>query len=62
MEQLKRKGVSLASRRSLCGEAEENLGHLLIHSSMIWGLWVAHLAILGADRVPPYSVRDLILG
>ena len=35
MEQLKRRGVSLANRYYLCGEAEESLEHLLIHCPLV---------------------------
>ena len=31
MDQLKKRGFSLASRFPLCGKAEETLEHLLIH-------------------------------
>ena len=65
MERLKRRGFSLVSRRSLCGEAEENLENLLIHYPNVWGLWAALaalLASLGADWMLPFSGRDLILG
>ena len=38
MSNLKRRGIPLASRCPLCGEAEEDIHHLLIHCSMIWEL------------------------
>ena len=38
MSNLKRRGISLASRCPLCGEAEEDIHHLLIHCSKIWEL------------------------
>ena len=38
MSNLKRRGIPLASRCPLCGEAEEDIHHLLIHCSKIWEL------------------------
>ena len=62
MEQLKRRGVSLANRYYLCGEAEESLEHLLIHCPLLWVLWTSILVALGVVWVIPFSVRDLLLG
>ena len=39
MDQLKKRGSSLASRYPLCGQTEEVLEHLFIHCHKIWDLW-----------------------
>ena len=41
MDQLKKKGFSLASRCPFCGQAEEVLEHLFIHCPKICGLRTA---------------------
>lgn len=61
MEQLKRRGIALAIIHSLCGEAEEDLEHLLIHCPMVLGLWVALMISLGVYWLLLYLVEDLIL-
>ena len=38
MKNLKRRGVPFVSRCPLCGEAEEDLHHLLVHCPKIWEL------------------------
>ena len=38
MSNPKRRGIPLASRYPLCGEAEED-HHLLVHCPKIWELW-----------------------
>ena len=41
MDQLKKRGFSLASRCPFCGQIEEVLKHLFIHRPKIWDLWTA---------------------
>ena len=62
MDQLKKRGFSLASRCPFCGKDKENIEHLLIHCPMIWGIWTSLLAALGIAWVPPLFVQDLIVG
>ena len=38
-DQLKKRGLSLASCCPCCGEVEEVIEYLFIHCPMIWGLW-----------------------
>ena len=38
-ESVEEKGLPLASRCPLCGKAEEDVHHLLIHCTKIWELW-----------------------
>ena len=51
MEHLKKRGFQLASRCPLCGKAEEELNHLLIHCLSIWGLWEGLISIVGLEWV-----------
>ena len=39
MDQLKKRGFSLASKCPFCGQAKEVLEHLFIHCPKIWGPW-----------------------
>ena len=61
LDQLKRRGFSLANRCPLCGMNEENIEHLLIHCPEVWGPWTSIMATMGITWVPPYFVRDLWL-
>ena len=61
LDQLKRKGFSLANRCLFCGEDEENIEHLLIHCPRIWTLWSSLLAALGIVWVTPLLVKDHLL-
>ena len=61
-DQLKKMGVSLASRCPFCGEAEEVIEHLFIHCPMNWRLWTALFSAHGGGWVCPLLVKDLILG
>ena len=47
LNQLKRRGVTLANRCFLCEEEEESIDHLLIHCSRAKMLWELFLAIVG---------------
>ena len=63
LDQLKRRGFPLANRCPLCGMDEENIEHLLIHCSVVYmGMWTSILAAMGITWVPPYLVRDLLMG
>ena len=52
----------MASRRPLCGKAEEELHHLLIHYPSVWGLWEGLISISGLSWVCPFLAKDLISG
>ena len=41
INQLKKRGYSMASRCPFCGEVEEAFEHLLIHCPKIWCMWSA---------------------
>ena len=47
LDQLKKRGRSLANRCYLCEEEEETLNHLLVHCSKARMLWELILAIVG---------------
>ena len=50
----------MASRCPLCGKAEENLDHLLVHCTLVWDLWADLISIPGLPWVFPYSFKDLL--
>ena len=62
MMHLKKRGFQIASRCPLCGEADEELNHLLIHCPSVWRLWEGFISIPSYSWVCPYSVQDLFLG
>ena len=61
LDQLKKRGRSLANRCYLCEEEEETLNHLLVHCSKARMLWELILAIVGFGWVFPFSVRQVLL-
>ena len=52
--QLKKRGFHLASKCPFCGKKEEELEHILIHCSPIWGQWTDLLSAFGVSWVPPF--------
>ena len=62
MDQLKKRGFSLASKCALCGKDEESLEHLFIHCPKVWCMWTAIFSLSGGGWVCPFLVKDLILG
>ena len=62
MEHFKKRGFQLTNRSPLCGKAEEELNHLLIHCPLIWGLWEDLISIPSLAWVCPFSHKDLFLG
>ena len=62
LDQLKKRGFSLASRCPFCGKTEEVMKHIFIHCLMIWRLWTALFSAHGGGWVCPLLVKDLILG
>ena len=61
MDQLKKRGYSLASRCPLCGKVEETLEHLLIHCPKVWCMWTALFSLSGGGWVCPFLVKELML-
>ena len=61
LDQLKRKGIPLVNRCSLCEENEETIDHLLIHCSRAKLLWDLLLVITNLHWVFPCTVRQLLL-
>ena len=61
LDQLKKRGRSLANRCFLCGEGAETVDHLLIHCSKAKILWDLLLAIYGVSWVFPLSVKETLL-
>ena len=58
MDQLKRRGFSLANRCLLRRKDEENIEHLLLHCPMVWGIWSFLLMFVGVAWVPPWLIKD----
>ena len=61
MDQLKKRGFQLASRCPLCKEDEENIDHLLLHCSLVWGFCVAFISLQGMEWVCPLLIKDLMV-
>ena len=59
---LKKRGFQMASRCPLCGRANEELNHLLIHCPSVWRLWEGLISIRGFSWACPYSKQNLFLG
>lgn len=57
----KKRGLHLASKCPFCGKEEEELEHILIHCTQIWGQWIDLLSAFGTAWVAPFLVKDLIL-
>ena len=61
LDQLKRRGRSLANRCYLCENEEETIEHLLVHCQRARLLWEIILAIFGIEWVSPFSIRQALL-
>ena len=61
LDQLKRRGFSLANRCYLCGEEEENVDHLLIHCLKIRTSWSSLLTALDIAWVKLLMTKDVII-
>ena len=53
MDQLKKRGFSLANRCLFCGQTEEVLEHLFIHCPKIWNLWTTLFSLSKSGWVVP---------
>ena len=62
MDQLKRRGFSLANRCPLCRKDKENIEHTLLHCPMVWGIWSFLLMSVGGAWVPPWLIKDWFFG
>ena len=58
---IKKRGFQVASRCPLCGKAEENMNHLLIHYPSVLSLWEDLIYVLGLCWVCPFTGKDLLL-
>ena len=61
LDQLKRRGVTLANRCFICEGEEESIDHLLIHCPRAKMLWELFLAVVGSSWVLPQTVRQTLL-
>ena len=62
LDQLKRRGFSLANRCYLCGEEEENIDHLPIHCLKIRTMWSSLLIALDIASVKPLMTKNVTIG
>ena len=62
LDQLKRRGWSLANRCFLCLVEEESINHILIHYTKIRVLWELIFALFGVMWVLQSFVRETLLG
>ena len=51
MDQLKKRGFSLASKCPFYEKAEEVMEYIFIHCPMIWSLWIALVSVLEIGSV-----------
>ena len=62
MEQLQRRGYSLANRCVLCLSKEETVDHLLLHCVKTRALWSLLFSLFGVAWVLSGSVKETLLG
>ena len=61
MDKLQRWGWLLPNRCFLCGYEEENVNHILLHSTVVRALWEIVLALFGANLVFPEKVKEMLV-
>ena len=61
LDQVKRRGWSLATRCFLCLVEEESIDHILIHCTKARVLWELLFALFGVTWVLPLTVRETLL-
>ena len=61
LDQLKKRGTTLANRCFLYEEEDETIDHLFIHCWRTRSLWDIFLAIVSSSWVFPLSVRQTLL-
>ncbi|RVW29208.1 hypothetical protein CK203_083949 [Vitis vinifera] len=59
LDKLQRRGWHLPNRCFLCGCEEENVNHILLHSTVVRALWEIVLALFGANWVFPEKVKEI---
>ena len=62
LDQLKKRGLTLANRCFFCLIEEESTNHILIHCTKTRVLWELLFALFGVIWVLPCSVREALLG
>ena len=62
LDQLKRRGWTLANRCFFCLAEEESTNHILIHCTKTRVLWKLLFALFGVTWVLPCSIRETLLG
>ena len=62
LEQLQRKGYSIANRCFLCLSEVETVDHLLLHCVKTWVLWNLLFSLFGVTWVLSCSVKETLLG
>ena len=61
-DQLQKRGMTLASRCTLCQESEETVDHLLLHCPKIRVLWDLLFSLFGVSWVLSTFVKESLFG
>ena len=60
LDRLQRRGWQLPNRCFLCGCEEEMINHILIHCTVVRGLWDIILVLCGVQWVFSESVKEVL--